>query len=499
VTSTRLLARNTLLSLIAQLAPLVVALVTVPLLIKGLGSDRFGVLTLAWTLIGYFGLFDFGLGRALVQAVSEALGSRDEGRLREVTSIALTALLALGIVAAVLLAALAHWLAYDVLQMEDTLRSEAANSFVLLALSLPFVMTSVGLRGIFEAHQDFGIATALRLPYGVFSFVGPLLLLPYTRNLTAIVAAIVVGRAVTAIAYAVAARRRYPWLRLFSTRNPMAIVPLLHMGGWMTVSNVVSPILSNMDRFLVGAMISMSAVAYYVTPYEMVTKLLIVPGAVLAVFFPAFAATHATDPRRTAVLLDRVTRMLLIFQFPAIVILTAFADEILRLWVGADFALHSALVLKILAFGVLINSLGQVPYSLLQATGRPDIPAKLHLLELPIYAVLIFVLAKTFGLAGVAMAWTLRIAIDTSALWWIARRRLIGIAESQRRLLAWAVVILVGTLLSGLPGPFVVRVTGAAILLFCFAVLAWSRLLAPDERTTLAATLLARLESPRAR
>jgi O-antigen/teichoic acid export membrane protein len=143
--------------------------------------------------------------------------------------------------------------------------------------------------------------------------------------------------------------------------------------------------------------------------------------------------------------------------------------------------------------------MGQVPYSLLQATGRPDIPAKLHLLELPIYAVLIFALAKAFGLAGVAMAWTLRIAIDTSALWWIARRRLTGIAESQRRLLAWAVVILVGTLLSGLPGPFVVRATGAAILLGGFAVLAWSRLLAPDERTTLTATLLARLESPRAR
>jgi O-antigen/teichoic acid export membrane protein len=499
VTSTRLLARNTFLSLVAQLAPLVVAVVTVPLLIKGLGSDRFGVLTLAWTLIGYFGLFDFGLGRALVQSVSQALGKQDEQQLREVTAVALTALFALGIVAAVLLATLAHWLAFDVLQMENTLRSEAASSFVLLALSLPFVMISVGLRGIFEAHQHFGIATALRLPYGVFSFIGPLMLLPYTVNLTAIVAAIVVGRALTAIAHVVAARRRYPWLRMFSTRNPMAIVPLLHMGSWMTVSNVVSPILSNMDRFLIGAMISMSAVTYYATPYEVVTKLLIVPGAVLAVFFPAFAATHLTDPGRTAVLLDRVTRLLLIFQFPAIIILIAFASEILRLWVGPDFALHSALVLKILAFGVLINSLGQVPYSLLQATGRPDLPAKLHLLELPIYAVLISALANAFGLEGVAMAWTLRIVIDTSALWWIARRRLTGIAESQGRLLTWAILVLAGALLSALPGPLAVRAAGATILLGGFGVLAWSRLLAPDERSMLTATLLARLASSRAR
>jgi O-antigen/teichoic acid export membrane protein len=64
------IATNTLWNLVATAAPMPVALYTIPVLIAGLGKDRFVPLALAWTLIGYFTLFDLGLGRALTQMVS---------------------------------------------------------------------------------------------------------------------------------------------------------------------------------------------------------------------------------------------------------------------------------------------------------------------------------------------------------------------------------------------------------------------------------------------
>ena len=70
LTQGRLLARNTVWNLGGQVAPLVVAIFAIPPLIKGLGTDRFGVLTLAWVVIGYFSLFDLGLGRALTKLVA---------------------------------------------------------------------------------------------------------------------------------------------------------------------------------------------------------------------------------------------------------------------------------------------------------------------------------------------------------------------------------------------------------------------------------------------
>ena len=66
------------------------ALFAIPLLVKGLGVDRFGVLTLAWMVIGYFSLFDLGLGRALTKLVAEKLG---EERAQEIPAIVWTTLL----------------------------------------------------------------------------------------------------------------------------------------------------------------------------------------------------------------------------------------------------------------------------------------------------------------------------------------------------------------------------------------------------------------------
>jgi O-antigen/teichoic acid export membrane protein len=64
LTSGRLLARNTIWNLIGQLVPLLVGMVAIPPLVRGLGIDRFGLLSLVWVIIGYFSFFDLGLGRA---------------------------------------------------------------------------------------------------------------------------------------------------------------------------------------------------------------------------------------------------------------------------------------------------------------------------------------------------------------------------------------------------------------------------------------------------
>lgn len=70
------LAKNTLLNLIGLGTPVVLAFLSIPILIKGIGTDRFGVLSIAWMVLGYFSLFDFGIGRALTKSVAEYLGDQ---------------------------------------------------------------------------------------------------------------------------------------------------------------------------------------------------------------------------------------------------------------------------------------------------------------------------------------------------------------------------------------------------------------------------------------
>jgi O-antigen/teichoic acid export membrane protein len=74
----------------------------------------------------------------------------------------------------------------------------------------------------------------------------------------------------------------------------------------------------------------------------------------------------------------------------AVVIISAFAGEILQIWLGSDFERESAVVLQILAVGILMNSMVHVQYAVIQALGRPNLTAKFHLLQLPLHSLVVW-------------------------------------------------------------------------------------------------------------
>ena len=94
----RLLAKNTLLSLVAQITPLIVAIVAIPILLDRLGLVRLGILSLVWVLLGYAGLLDLGIARALTQRTSRLLARREEDGVAKVATSAIAANFGLGIV-----------------------------------------------------------------------------------------------------------------------------------------------------------------------------------------------------------------------------------------------------------------------------------------------------------------------------------------------------------------------------------------------------------------
>jgi O-antigen/teichoic acid export membrane protein len=69
-----LLARNTIWNLFGQLIPVVVAVITIPFLVRALTLSRFGLLSLVWIVIGYFSLLDLDLGRGLAGVQHREIG-----------------------------------------------------------------------------------------------------------------------------------------------------------------------------------------------------------------------------------------------------------------------------------------------------------------------------------------------------------------------------------------------------------------------------------------
>ncbi len=469
--SGRLLVRNTVWNLVGIALPLVVALWAVPRLIHGMGAERFGLLSLVLLAVGYFSLFDLGVGRALTKLVAERLATGDTATLPSLIRTALLLMGGLGVVAALLVAALAPWLSGSVFSMSESLRAEALWTFLLLAGTLPFVISSAAFTGLLEAHQRFDRIAAVRVPLGVSNYVGPVLLLAYSQSLVVITAFLSVTRVLAWIAFALMSRGSARASTLSSPAfDRSAVRALLAFGGWITVSNVIGPVMVYFDRFLIGAALDLDAVAFYTTPYEVLTRLWVLPNALMGVLFPAFAAALASDSSR-AVHVFRVSNAFLLCAMAVPVgLCVLFAGEGLTLWLGADFAARSTAVAQWLAVGVYINCVARLPFVAVQGHGRPDVTGKLHFAEALVFVPLLWVLVQRFGIVGAAFGWTLRIVVDTCALFLI-NARLVTVLRRESHRALWSALAATAALgLLAVPNGLTLKLVLALMLIVVSAL-----------------------------
>ncbi len=477
-------ARNSLWNLVGQTLPMAAALVCIPPLIRQLGVERFGIMTLISAAIGYFGVFDLGVGRSLTKFVAERDEHNEEETARLVWT-AMTLLLLLSVAAGTAVAVLAPWLARAVLSVSPQFQLETVGSLRVLALGFPVVFAGNGFRGVLEARGRFGLTNVVRAPLGVWNFAGPLVAVQVSDSLVAVTGALVAGGTLACATYLALCLIKTPGLRRHFDVDPTVVRPIVRLGSWMTVSSIVGPFMVYMDRFVIGAVASMSVVAYYTTPYALVNRLWVLPLSLIGVLFPVFSRTYASDRKRASELLFKGIRYISLMLFPLVLIIIALAREGLGLWLGPAFAEHSATVLQWLAAAVFFNSLAQVAFSLVQGAGRADLTAKLHLIELPIYLAALWWMIAGHGVVGAAVTWAVRMLLDAIVLF-VFVWRLVPEAGPQIRRLGLSSIGLGAAfaLAAVLPTPGA-RIVFVLCAVTVSAVVGWRLVLTEDERTRL--------------
>lgn len=417
------LRSNVLWNLAGAGLPLVVGAALFPYLVRSIGVEAFGVLTLIWALIGYFSLFDLGVGRALTQQVAQ---KRVAGRVAEVPALVKTGLLfagAMGVLGGVVLALAVEPLAARGLKVSPTLHADVVRALLIAAVAVPFTTVTVGLRGVLEAYEDFRAVNLLRMALGVATFGLPAVsVLCFGPSLTWIVALLMAARLVFVMAHWMLVRRHLSSDLGSARAGRQELRQLLSFGAWMTVSNIISPLMVTADRFVISGVLGAAVVAYYTVPSELLLRVLILPGALTGALFPRLASLIATDIRSATRLYHRSLLLVAAVLVPISLALAFGAHWGISLWLGEAFADRAAPVASILALGLLLNGMAFVPFAAVQAAGLARATAQLHVAEAFVYFPLLIVGLHAFGLAGAAFAWTARVGIDLVLLLVVARR-----------------------------------------------------------------------------
>jgi O-antigen/teichoic acid export membrane protein len=480
--------RNTFYNIVGQGLPLLVAIFAIPPVIRGLGTERFGLLAIGWVILGYFGALDLGVGRATTKLVAERAHDRDAEGVAAVTWTSVLLQTALGTAAGLLFAGVAPLLVRDVLRIPPGLEDEAQRTFRILAVGLPLGLISNAFRGVIEGSHRFDLAALVRVPLGSATYLVPLLGVWAGLDLPGICAAMVAVRALGAVAYAVLCGRVWPGILRARLAGAVMARRIVGFGGWIALSGALIPLFVYLDRFLIGALRSLAEVTYYTAPSELVSRLLFVPAGLAGVLFPLFSDLAARGDRtRIRARLSAATRWTALLMAPVAAVIVVGAPAMLGLWLDQEMAARSTGVLRLLAAALFLNALGFPAVALVEGVGRPDVVAKYHLVELPLYAAVAALLVASGGILGAAVAWLLRMAFTIPVFFALCARAagvragdVVGGATG--RALALSTGLLAATAIASVTLPPALAYAIVATMLLAFGILAWRVALDDEDR-----------------
>jgi O-antigen/teichoic acid export membrane protein len=423
LTSKKQLKKSMLINLLTKVLPLVIGVVTTPYLMQGLGDERFGVIQIYWTIVGFSTVFDFGLGRALTQLVSALIAKNEHQTLGPTVWTIILLMVTLSSVGMVGLL-LATKPIVAAIHVSPQYFEEACRGFQWLVMSLPLLIVFIGLTGILESFQRFWDTNLQRYPILFFNFVAPVLLLQWFPHLDWMMMMVVVGRLIAMGMALGAVSQCFPNFWRSVVWDGSHLQALFKYGSWSTVSNIVRPFMLYQDRLFLANWLSPASIVFYVTPYGVLSRQVVLAESVLNVLFPAFGTTFVNNPNRAKSMYLKAVLYLSI-GFGLLVLFFTFTSKwLLTLWISPAFAEKAWLITVVCAYVHALASVNLVPLSLIQASGRSDITAKVLLLQFPFYIFLLWWGVKEYGLIAAPVVLLLRLIADTWMMHWQAMRLL---------------------------------------------------------------------------
>jgi O-antigen/teichoic acid export membrane protein len=490
-----LIAKNSIFNLFGLILPMLVGVLTIPYIVKGLGTNGYGILSIAFMLLGYFSIFDLGLSRATVKFVAAHLSPDKIQEVPKLVWTSLSLLVALGCIGGVVMAAFVPLSVTRFFKMPPSLVGEARTSLFILCVSMPVMLSNDALRGVLEAAQRFDLVNYVKVPASILFYLAAAMAIPFGVRVSGIVLLLVLIRLASSGAYLHFAFRVFPGLRTDFSISGKVARPLAAFGGWVMVTNTVGPICGYLERFLIASVLSVSLLTYYSAPYDLVSRIIIFPASIVPSLFPYFSFHGSQGGTEVSDVTSRVLKYILLVMTPVTAVFVFFSREILQLWLGSQFAAQSAVVLQLAALIFFISAFAMIPYTSVQALGRPDLKAILDVVALPTYAFGAWWLTRRMGINGAALAKLLITFIDFSFLYAFAwKLKAFSVRDCitgplLRALAASAAMVLVVLAIESLHAKLAVSIILLAICFATYLATFWVVAVDDEDRATIRALL----------
>jgi O-antigen/teichoic acid export membrane protein len=385
----------------SQAGIMLVALVTTPVLVSGLGLKRYGLWALAGALVNYFGLLDLGVGSSFVRFLAYHHARDDAARFNSVVRIGLAFYAGLAAVMAPAVMILRGWF-LTVLDVPADLRDEA--SFLIVGVTLIFSLRSVFVvyRAAIAAVERLDVNNRIALLIALPSGLGAVLAVEMGFGLRGLVINALATAALTIVAQAVVAHRLIAMLTLRPFHIDWSVAPeLLGYGFRVQATRIAELMYGNVDKLVLGLVAGAAVVGLY----DLGMKLSLLAAALPTLLLPAVAPTSAVlEARGNRVGLEslhaRGTKYVALVLAPATAFIVVAASPLLALWIGSRDLDLAVLTARLLALGSApLLALG-VSRLVARGIGMPEMEMRASLVSAGVNIAASLALVRVFGAVG---------------------------------------------------------------------------------------------------
>lgn len=404
--------KNTIINLLGMLIPGLLTIPAMGYLARTLNVELFGILLLAYAIVGYSGIFDGGLARAVIRKIASSSDAEID---KLVMGTALISVTFFSLIPSLLMfffaPSVSQWL-----NVSENYSLQAIQAIRLLGLVIPFYLIGLISFAFLEGKQRFVELNKYKVVTGILIALTPALMVSGSNTLLSAVVGLLIARGISALIALFALKQALGTLKLPFCR--LVLIELVTFGGWITLSNIISPLMVYADKFILSNAVGANRVAFYNAPADLIQKIAILPGALARTLFPMFSNNQSDSKQSERIAYIGLATTLLLLLTP----LFFFAEWVLNLWLGPQYGQESQQILKVLIIGFFFNGLAQIPFSRVQALGKSRTTAFLHLAEVLPYLLLLFLWVHEYGLIGAAYAWSVRMVVDFLLLFYFSNR-----------------------------------------------------------------------------
>ena len=376
-----------------------------PFIVSHVGKEIYGAYLLVMTFTGYLGIFDFGVGSALIKYVAEAFGRQNIAEAKKVINSSFTFYFFIGILSSLILLALSF--SFDsILNTGPVHKIFIQRLFWVAAASSLFIWPGRTFDSVLQGLQKYDVISIFNSIFSAFVAIAAYVIFSRGMGMGWFLAVSYICIAIKYVIFYFIVRNKgivisFPYFdrAIFSKIFSFSI--------FLFFSNIVGLIIFNFDNFVIGAFVSVSAVTVYGVGYIFQNGFRSINSLLGGPLFPVGSDMEGRNEiEKQKILFLKGTKYMTLFFVPLIIITLFFTEIIINNWMGGEFQ-EGVLPAQILMFFWIFNNTLEVGSGLLVAKGYVKERFKFDVLNAVFNLSLSLILVRYFGILGVALGTTI--------------------------------------------------------------------------------------------